>query len=521
MRIRLAFLPLIVLPFLGTTGTSVAAEAGTTNGRIIFVSADRNGIASMNPDGSGIWGLMLGGNDGEPSWSADGSRLAVAVRWPGIEGITVMDPQGWISRRRLTFSASDSHPSWSPDGTTIAFSGNGDIALVPAAGGSITRITSGPELDLEPSWSPDGTTIAFTRNSLDGTSVWTFDVATGKAVLAVSGDPFGAAAPSWSPRGELTYVVGDTAYARSADGRVARLVTPVDYGTSIAWAPDGSRFLFVSGGGISVAGRDGEVLGRLAPGTSPAWQPLPDTNDGCTLRGTAGADILVGTPGNDILCGLAGDDTLLGLDGADLIMGGPGNDWIAGGQANDRLLGQAGSDRLDARDGRTDTVDGGAGTDTGLVEPRDGTRSVERRRLDGNLAAWRPVRASGLGIPDPPERAVDGLAGDAWNSGGWPPAWIEVDLLRPTDIGTIRLVTGPQPAGVTHLVLGKGPSTRGAYRLLRVIKGPTAAGQEVVLGAGRPWLGIRWLRIATDPGGSGSAQWVSWQEIEVYAPSRR
>ena len=514
MKARIPLLLLLVLGLPASSWAGGAADVRDANGRIVFVAADGNGVASMNPDGSGVWGLMVGGGDGEPSWSPDGSRLALAVRWPGLEGITVMDPQGWHNRSRLTFSATHAQPTWSADGSTIAFSDGDDIMLVPAAGGASARLTGGPAIDVQPAWSPDGTTVAFTRWSDGSPSVWTVAVATGEATLAVA-----ATAPSWSPRGELTYVDGAAAFLRTADGTTTRLASPVDWGSSIVWSPDGTQFLFVRDAAVWRAGRDGAAPTRLVAGRSPAWQPLPPAPLDCTLWGTSGADILVGTGGDDVLCGLDGNDTVIGLDGADLLRGGPGNDWIAGGQGFDRLYGNGGDDRLDSRDGSGDLVIGGANYDTALLERADAKLELERPRYDGNLAAWRPVRASGLGIPDPPERVVDGRADDFWNSGGWPPAWIEVDLLHATDIRTIRLVTGPQPRGVIHLVLGKGPATRGAYRVLRTLRGPTATRQEVVLTPKRPWRGIRRLRIETQAGSHGAA-WVSWHEIEVYAPRR-
>ena len=72
---------------------------------------------------------------------------------------------------------------------------------------------------------------------------------------------------------------------------------------------------------------------------------------------------------------------------------------------------------------------GGPGDDTALVDPAvDSTTRVERRQVDGNLAAWAPVRVSGVAIADSGVRAVDGRVETAWNAGGWPPQAIEVDL---------------------------------------------------------------------------------------------
>src|SRR5687768_3870068 len=147
----------ILLLALLLPSASSAKRAGTqlaANGRIVFV-ASGNGMASMNPDGSGVWGLMLGGSDGEPAWSRDGSRLAIAVRWPGIEGITVMDPQGWANRQRITTGVDDRDPAWSPDRRTIVFSRDGDLMLVPATGGTPTSLTSSVDADSGPEWSPD------------------------------------------------------------------------------------------------------------------------------------------------------------------------------------------------------------------------------------------------------------------------------------------------------------------------------------------------------------------------------
>ena len=63
--------------------------------------------------------------------------------------------------------ASAETPLWmrycalSPDGQTIAFTYQGDLFTVPAAGGEAHQLTSHPAHDTRPVWSPDGQRIAF------------------------------------------------------------------------------------------------------------------------------------------------------------------------------------------------------------------------------------------------------------------------------------------------------------------------------------------------------------------------
>src|SRR4026207_2433444 len=75
------------------------------------------------------------------------------------------------------------HPRISPDGSTIAFSYQGAIWTTPRAGGTMTRLTDGPNLDIEPAWSPDGKRIAFVRSpNMNGGDLHLIDAASGKAV---------------------------------------------------------------------------------------------------------------------------------------------------------------------------------------------------------------------------------------------------------------------------------------------------------------------------------------------------
>ena len=152
---------------------------------------------------------------------------------------------------------------------------------------------------------------------------------------------------------------------------------------------------------------------------------VPEANAaGCTITGTAGADVLEATALSDVICGLGGADVIRGLGGNDLVRGGTGNDRIKGGLGDDRvyagpgndvvegergndilrgelgrdrLLGGFGGDRvfggghrdglfggsardlLYARDGNRDRVEGGPGRDCARADSSDDLRSVHER----------------------------------------------------------------------------------------------------------------------------------------------
>ncbi len=66
--------------------------------------------------------------------------------------------------------------------------------------------------------------------------------------------------------------------------------------------------------------------------------------------------------------GGSGNDVISGGDGADTLLGGSGNDTITGGGFFDVLNGETGDDTLLARDGASDQVIGGPGTDRATTD---------------------------------------------------------------------------------------------------------------------------------------------------------
>jgi hypothetical protein len=181
----------------------------------------------------------------------------------------------------------------------------------------------------------------------------------------------------------------------------------------------------------------GVVLALVVGVASAALVQGTAGND--TLNGTAGDDSLYGRAGNDTLNGLAGNDDLDGGPGADVLNGGAGtdaatyggrtapvtvtldnkandgeagegdnvksdveavyggqgndtltgsskddtidgqggNDNITGGKGADFLFGGAGNDTINSRDGKTDTVDCGPGTDRIIGDKSDKATNCE------------------------------------------------------------------------------------------------------------------------------------------------
>ena len=94
-------------------------------------------------------------------------RIAYVSTRNGQRDLYVMNADG-TNDHRLTTLGNVYQPAWSPDGAGIAFSTyssylatDGEIYVVNADGGGLTRLTNNSAFDWHPSWSPDGSRIAF------------------------------------------------------------------------------------------------------------------------------------------------------------------------------------------------------------------------------------------------------------------------------------------------------------------------------------------------------------------------
>jgi hypothetical protein len=112
-------------------------------------------------------------------------------------------------------------------------------------------------------------------------------------------------------------------------------------------------------------------------------------NDGPNvLVGADGDDTIDGGAGDDTLDGTAGTDTVLGRAGADTVSGGNGEDVVDGGPGQDNIYGEyavgcwsgttcsGGADQIRARDGESDLVSCGVGTDHATIDSIDVIRNI-------------------------------------------------------------------------------------------------------------------------------------------------
>jgi Tol biopolymer transport system component len=208
-----------------TTATRLTSEAGendepawSPDGSKIAFTSTRDGnqeVYVMNADGTGQTNLTRSaGTDTSPAWSPDGTRIAFVgfVEGRGFQ-IHVMNADGSGRRNLSGDRGGERDPTWSPDGTRIAFSRNNSVHVMNADGGAVVRLTQGSA----PAWSPDGARIAFVSQGWPSTGGQTIRVinaeGTGERVVAVP--PNATTGPSWSPDGaEVVYDASDYAIFR-------------------------------------------------------------------------------------------------------------------------------------------------------------------------------------------------------------------------------------------------------------------------------------------------------------------
>ena len=133
-----------------------------------------------------------------------------------------------------------------------------------------------------------------------------------------------------------------------------------------------------------------------------------------------------------------------------------------------------------------------------------------------NLALGKSVVASGQyagGGGGTAAQAVDGDTSTAWNSGGFPPQWIQIDLGAPHTITDIKLNVGQSPTGqTTHNVYASATGADASWQLITTFQGDTTDGQVLDYAPASAVVGMRYIKVET----TASPSWVAWKEIDVF-----
>lgn len=239
--------PLVLLAAgLAALFVLVPAQGGTfpgTNGDIAFTCG--SAICITSPDGSNEGQLIQSGPGAvaNPSWSADGQKLAYE------NGSDIWTANADGTNKQL-FRSGASDPSYAPDNDTIAFTDTATNHIWTKSSTTSTQVTSGTSTDLEPAFSPDGTKIAYASIASGDTvsHIWVVTVSPtiGTPVQLTTGA--NDEAPSWSPDGRtILFDSGSTGllYTVPASGGAATQLGSGVAGYDASYSPDGTQISYI------------------------------------------------------------------------------------------------------------------------------------------------------------------------------------------------------------------------------------------------------------------------------------
>jgi Tol biopolymer transport system component len=250
-------------------------------------------LYAVAPDGTALTRLTeVQEEELGPSWSPSGDHVVytrydhTGLSCKGCPGSLAIADASGSNRRILTTpeepSYADYSPSWSPDGTQIlftrlSFTQPGELYVVPAGGGAAHDLGVAGS---DSAWGPSR--IAYVDFEDSPTTLWTArpDGTDPKKIAVASGAnvPYG---PAWARDGRLAFIDGKATVAIVSGSVTQKVQLPFSNVNSIAWSPDGARFVVsaVEPNNASLDiytvrtdGTDPQRLTRDMDAFSPSWR---------------------------------------------------------------------------------------------------------------------------------------------------------------------------------------------------------------------------------------------------------
>lgn len=298
-----------VLAF-GCSSTASPPEPAEEQGagpRVLFQVQGKHALVALSDlDGSNVaypLRRLPGGDQTNPDWSPDGTRIVVAVNDGSRDDLWIADADGTGARKLLDCARRCrwlDDPDWSPDGSSIVFSrtvaangaGLGSLEVVDVESGDVSVVLPRRSRSFTAGarWSPDGSRIVFERvhkvgrgldADIDAVTLRITKVGSGRAGAPLTEPDLFAATADWSPDGRsIVYsaLAGpgseapDLFVLPAAGGEPRRVTTLADrggYAAEPTWRSDSMRIVF--SGRLPGAFRDEVLLTVPANGvTEPA-----------------------------------------------------------------------------------------------------------------------------------------------------------------------------------------------------------------------------------------------------------